>query len=129
MARVLLVGIDPDEVDFSDPALVPGLDAAKIRAGVAVGVAALSAAGHQVDQLYIPAAPAAAIAALAAHLARGADAVVIGGGVHMPLGNRPLFEAMLNAIGRHDPTPAIALIARPQDAADGAARALATRAG
>ena len=27
MARVLIIGIDPDEVDFSDPSLPPGMDA------------------------------------------------------------------------------------------------------
>ena len=35
MTRILLVGWDPDTVDFSDPALPPGMTAEKIRAGVA----------------------------------------------------------------------------------------------
>jgi len=34
--RVALVGYDPETVDFSDPALPPGMNAHKIRAGIEV---------------------------------------------------------------------------------------------
>ena len=37
MTRILLVGYDPDMVDFSDPALPPGMTAEKIRSAVATG--------------------------------------------------------------------------------------------
>lgn len=36
MPRVLLVGYDPETVDFSNPALPPGMNAEKIRAGLAI---------------------------------------------------------------------------------------------
>ncbi|GJD87451.1 hypothetical protein BHAOGJBA_0954 [Methylobacterium hispanicum] len=36
--RVLLVGYEPEVVDFSDPALPPGLDAEKIRHGIRVAL-------------------------------------------------------------------------------------------
>ena len=35
MTSVLFIGQEPDTVDFSDSALPPGLDAAKIQAGIA----------------------------------------------------------------------------------------------
>ena len=35
MTRVLLLGLDPDTVDFSDPALPPGMTVEKVRAGIA----------------------------------------------------------------------------------------------
>jgi hypothetical protein len=38
MTRILLVGYDPETVDFSDPALPPGMTAEKIRAGIAVAL-------------------------------------------------------------------------------------------
>ena len=38
MTRILLVGWEPETVDFSDPALPPGMTAEKIRAGVAVAL-------------------------------------------------------------------------------------------
>ena len=34
MARILLLGLDPETVDFSDPALPPGMTAEKVRAGI-----------------------------------------------------------------------------------------------
>ena len=126
MARVLMIGIDPEEVDFSDPALPPGLNAEMIRKGVAVGIEALQASGRQVEQVYISARADLAVRTLEARLAGGGfDCVVIGGGVHLPPRNRPLFEGLLNAIGRHTPTPAIALISRPEETAEGVARVLA----
>jgi hypothetical protein len=36
MTRILLVGYDPETVDFSDPSLPPGMTAEKARAGIAV---------------------------------------------------------------------------------------------
>ena len=38
MKRVLLVGYDPETVDFSDPALPPGMTAEKVRAGITVAL-------------------------------------------------------------------------------------------
>ena len=35
MTRVLLVGYDPETVDFSNTALPPGMTVEKIRAGIA----------------------------------------------------------------------------------------------
>jgi hypothetical protein len=38
MKRVLLVGYDPKTVDFSDPALPPGMTVEKVHAGIAVAM-------------------------------------------------------------------------------------------
>ena len=125
MARVLMIGIEPDEVDFTDPALPPGLNPDIIRRGVALGMDALRAAGQEVEQAYLSARPDAAVRVLQDRLADAAwDCVLIGGGVTMPPRNRPLFEALLNTIGRCTPTPSIALISRPEEAADAVARVL-----
>ena len=37
MTRVLLVGLQPEAVDYSDPALPLGMDAKKIQAGIEQG--------------------------------------------------------------------------------------------
>lgn len=113
MARVLMVGVDPDEVDFSDPALPPGLDADKIRAGIAHSLKQLAADGHIASHMYVSADPAK-LMALANHLnADTADCVTIGGGVTRPPQHIELLEAVLNIIGRADPTPRIALVVGP----------------
>ena len=36
MARVLLLGYDPETVDFSDPGLPPGMTAEKVHVGIAL---------------------------------------------------------------------------------------------
>ena len=43
--KVLFVGQEPETVDFSDPALPPGFDAAKIHAGIAVAMQQMAARG------------------------------------------------------------------------------------
>ena len=47
MTRVLLVGYDPETVDFSDPALPPGLTAEKIHAGIEVALKQFAARGWE----------------------------------------------------------------------------------
>jgi len=36
MKKVLMVGLEPSTVDFSDPALPPGMTEAKVHAGLAL---------------------------------------------------------------------------------------------
>ena len=45
MKRVLFVGFDPAMVDFSDPALPPGMTAEKIHAGVKLALADFAGRG------------------------------------------------------------------------------------
>jgi hypothetical protein len=124
MARVLIIGIDPDEVDFSDPALPPGLTAALIRQGIVRGQEALDRAGHAVEHMFVPADPSR-LQAFAQRLeADRFDCVIVGGGICLPPRNRTLFEAALNVIARSRHHPAIALVSRPEEVADAAARVL-----
>jgi hypothetical protein len=49
MTCILFVGQEPETLDFSDPALTPGFDAAKINAGIAVAVDKIAERGWQGD--------------------------------------------------------------------------------
>ncbi|MBY8829891.1 hypothetical protein [Hephaestia mangrovi] len=49
MTRILFVGEKPETVDFSDPALPPGFDAARINAGIAIAVDKIADRGWQGD--------------------------------------------------------------------------------
>jgi hypothetical protein len=53
MTRVLLVGYDPETVDFSNPALLPGMTIEKIRAGVALALKQMMDRGWEGDVCYI----------------------------------------------------------------------------
>ena len=49
MTRVLLVGYDPETVDFSNPALPPGMTVEKIRAGIAATMQQMTNRGWEAD--------------------------------------------------------------------------------
>ena len=49
MSRILLLGLDPETVDFSDPALPPGMTAQKVHAGIAVAVKQFTDRGWEFD--------------------------------------------------------------------------------
>ena len=55
MARILLLGLDPETVDFSDPALPPGMTAEKVHAGIAVALKQFTERGWESDVGYHPA--------------------------------------------------------------------------
>ena len=122
MTRMLLVGYDPDVVDYSDPALPPGMNAEKVRAGIAIAVKSGVDRGWAVDLCYLRA-DADAGAAIERQLAAASyDCVVVGGGVRLPPSKLQVFEAVINAIHRAAPRTAIAFNTTPHDSADAAAR-------
>jgi hypothetical protein len=124
MTRILFVGQKPETVDFSDPALPPGFDAAKINVGIAVAMAKIKERGWQGDTCMI-APDSAGIAMLEKALKGSAyDCVVIGGGLRIPPKGLALFEAVVNIVHRAAPKAAIAFNTRPEDTADAAARQL-----
>jgi hypothetical protein len=122
MKRVVLVGLDPATVDFSDPALPPGMTAEKIHAGVALALADLGRRGWLAEVCYISP-DETAVPTLERHLAAGRyDCIVVGAGVRLPPNRMVLFEAVVNAIHRAAPQTAIAFNTRPEDSGEAAAR-------
>jgi hypothetical protein len=122
MTRVLLVGYDPEAVDFSDPALPPGMTVEKIRAGIAVASKQFAERGWEADVCFIRP-DETAVPTVEGQLASTSyDCVVIGAGVRLPPRGLALFEAVINAIHRFAPGAAIAFNTRPDDSADAAAR-------
>lgn len=122
MKRVLFVGQEPDTVDFSDPALPPGLDADKIRHGIEVAMQQMSERRWQADLCLVRPDESAGSALERALNAASYDCVVIGGGVRIPPKSLLLFETLVNAVHRAAPGAAIAFNTRPEDTADAAAR-------
>ena len=122
MTKVLFVGQKPDTVDFSDPALPPGFDAAKIQAGIDLAAVRIAEKGWHGDICMISP-DDAGIEMLTAQLATTTyDCVIIGGGVRIPPKSLLLFEAVVNAVHKGAPGAAIAFNTRPEDTADAAAR-------
>jgi len=122
MTRVLLVGYDPETVDYSNLALPPGMSAERIRTGVALALKQMTDRGWEGDVCYIRP-DGTAGQTVERHLASANYAcVVIGAGVRLPPQSLAVFEAVLNAIHRAASAAAIAFNTRPEDSADAAAR-------
>src|SRR5689334_10798921 len=122
MTRVLLLGYDPETVDFSDPALPPGMTVEKIRAGIAVALKQFAERAWEAKLVLIRP-DETAVPTVERELASTSyDCVVIGAGVRLPPRSLAMFEAVINAVHRTAPGAAIALNTRPEDSADAAAR-------
>jgi hypothetical protein len=122
MTRILLLGLEPETVDFSDPALPPGMTAEKVRAGIEVALKQFADRGWESDVGFIR--PHETAGPTVERLLRSTkyDCVVIGAGVRLPPRNLALLEVVINAIRKTAPGAAIAFNTRPDDSADAAAR-------
>lgn len=125
MMRVLLLGYDPEAVDFSDPALPPGMTVEKVHAGIAVALKQFGERGWDGDVGLIRPDETAGPATEHLLASKSYDCVVIGAGVRLPPRGLALFETVVNAIRKAAPGTAIAFNTRPDDSADAAARWLA----
>jgi hypothetical protein len=125
MMRVLLLGYDPETVDFSDPALPPGITAEKVHAGIAVAMRQFAERGWEADLGLIRPDDTAVPAVMGLLATKSYDCVVVGAGVRLPPRGIVLFEAVINAIHQAAPGAAIAFNTRPDDSAAAAARWLA----
>ena len=125
MTRVLLLGYDPETVDFSDPALPPGMTAEKINAGIAIAMKQFAERGWEADVGLIRPGETAGPTVERRLASKSYDCVVIGAGVRLPPRGLALFEAVINAVHKAAPGAAIAFNTRPDDSADAAARWLA----
>lgn len=122
MPRVLLVGYDPETVDYSNPALPPGMNAQKIRNGLEITLKEMTSRGWE-GALCLIRPDQKAVETVERHLASVDYAcVVVGAGVRLPPQGLVLFEAIVNAIHRVAPATAIAFNTRPEDTADAAGR-------
>ena len=122
MTRILLLGLDPETVDFSDPALPPGMTAEKVHTGIAVALKQFTDRGWESDVGFIrpdeSAGPTVERQLRSTHY----DCVVVGGGVRLPPRNLALLEIVINTIRKVAPGAAIAFNTRPEDSDAAAAR-------
>jgi hypothetical protein len=129
MTHVLFVGQQPETVNFGDPVLPPGTTAEKIHAGIGLAMTQMADRGWHADLCLIYPNESAGAEVEQTLAARAYDCVVIGAGIRLPPHSLSMFEAVINAVHRAAPGALIAFNTRPEDTADAAARAFATRTG
>ena len=122
MTRILLVGQQPETIDYTDPALPPGLSAEKIHAALAASRNKLVERGWEADLCLFPPDETAGPIVAQQLAAEAYDCVMVGFGVRLPPRNLLLFEAVVNAVHKAAPGAAIAFNTSPDDSAEAAGR-------
>jgi hypothetical protein len=121
-ASVLLVGLDPDIVDYTKSP-VPGLTAAKVRAAVEADSATLERLGYGVKLLYVDDGKTAEAALTDALTASRYDCIMIGAGLRVVPPYFLLFEKLINVVHRHAPASTkLCFNSNPADTAEAVKR-------
>lgn len=113
-ASVLIIGEDPELIDFSAPGLPPGLDAAAVRRGLEASRDRLRQAGHAAEILLLRTASVEEEVA-EAMASRSYDVIVIGAGLRTMAPMIEKFERLINVLRELAPRASIAFNSRPDD--------------
>jgi hypothetical protein len=108
---VLVIGLVPELVDFSN---LPGMNAEKVRAGIASQVASINELGYRTKPLFIDLGETAESVLQATLAEQSFDCIVIGAGVRLPV-HHLLFEKVINIVHEHAPTAKIGFNTNPGD--------------
>src|ERR1044071_8252239 len=100
---VLVVGLDPTLIDFSDPGYPPGMNAEKVFAGVKASEDELTRLGYDVQTCLIDFGETAEAVTQSQLERRPFDCVMIGAGVRLPPNNFLLFEKLINVAHEYAP--------------------------
>ena len=123
LPRILVIGQDPDTVDFTTPALA-GHTAESIKAGIRIGEQLMAEAGFTADHLLTDTGPNAAALIVAALAKQTYGIVIIGAGIRLQPAASGLFETVLNTIVAQAPGARIGFNQTPQDTVDAVRRLL-----
>ena len=114
---VLLIGLDPTLIDFSQPGYATGMDATKVLAGLKSAEDELTQLGYSVQMCLTDfGETAGAVVQLQLNQRRFA-CVLIGAGVRLNPKNFILFEKLLNLVHEHAPQAKICFNTLPSDTA------------
>ena len=115
--RVLLVGLQPKLINFAEPdyAAFPGLDAAKVQAGLDADVVSLNNLGYDAQLCLTDFGDTAESTVAAALASKPYECVLIGAGVRTIGKNFILFEKLVNLVHEKAPQARICFNTGPRD--------------
>ena len=121
---VLIIGLDPALIDFSEPgyAAFPGLNAAKVMAGITGDQERLKAIGYDTHICLTDFGDTAEAVVLARLNQKQFDCIMIGAGVRAVPSNFILFEKLINVVHAHAPRAKICFNTKPTDTAEAVRR-------
>ena len=122
MPHILVIGYAPEAVDFSDPAIPPGLDEAVVAGGIKKDLELMEKRGWQAEHLPIRPGETLKSDILNRLSSTPYDCIVVGAGVRMTTKHVIEFEQVIAAVREGAPHTPIAFNASPDSSGDAAAR-------
>jgi hypothetical protein len=121
---VLLIGLDPALIDFSDAsyAAFPGLDSAKVLAGITADQERLKALGYDAQLCLTDFGHTAEAVVIARLKQKQFDCILIGAGVRTIPSNFILFEKLISVVHEHAPRAKLCFNTKPTDTAEAVRR-------
>jgi hypothetical protein len=114
---VLVVGLDPTLIDFSEPGYPPGMNATKVLAGIKSSEDELTRLGYSVQTCVTDFGETAETVVQNQLKQKPWDCVMIGAGVRTNPSNFILFEKLINVVHEHAPQAKICFNTMPNDTA------------
>lgn len=117
---VLVIGLDPTLIDFSDPAYgaYPGMNADKVLAALKADDARLNGLGYNAQMCLVDFGETAEAVVRERLSRKSFDCILIGAGVRLIAKNTPLFEKLINVVHQHAPQARLCFNTRPDDTAE-----------
>jgi hypothetical protein len=123
---ILIIGEDPELVDFSAPGMPPNMSAQTVMEGVGAATDRLKRLGHEVRVLLTKDAETVDALVSEALKERPYDVIVIGAGLRTLPPMLEQFERLINVLREKAPRAKLAFNSRPEDSDKAALRWLAT---
>ena len=115
--RVLVIGLDPTLIDFSQPGSAAGMDPTKVRAGLKSSEDELTRLGYSVRMCLIDFGETAEAVVQSQLQQKRFDCILIGAGVRTNPSNFLLFEKLVNVVHEHAPQAKLCFNTMPNDTA------------
>ena len=119
---VLVVGLDPALIDFSQPGYPPGMNTAKVLAGIKSSEDELTRLGYSVQTCLTDFGETAEAVVESQLEQKRFDCVMIGAGVRTVPSNFILFEKLINVVHEHAPQARLCFNQLPSDIAEAVKR-------
>jgi len=113
--NVLVIGLDPALIDFSQPGYAAGMNAIKVLAGLRSSEEELTQLGYRVQLCLTDFGDTAEAVVQRALKQTRFDCILIGAGVRTNPSNFILFEKLINVVHAHAPQAKLCFNTMPSD--------------
>ena len=120
--RVLVIGLDPTLIDFSQPGYGTGMDATKVIAGLKSAEDELTRLGYSVRMCLTDFGETAEAVVQSQLKQKRFDCILIGAGVRTNPSNFILFEKLINVVHQYAPQAKLCFNTLPSDTAEAVKR-------